>query len=107
MTTSTKNRVGCAVIALALVGAVIAGGLWLGRRDAAAKTPCQRYAQVVQLVLDNCHSGQDRDPDHNIAVCEKIIDATPDCLERISALTCNEIESGLVTAAGSICRASN
>jgi hypothetical protein len=98
-----SNNVGCALIAIALLGLFIVTGLWLGRRDDAAKTPCERYADVAARVLYNCHSGQTKELEHHIAVCERVLDPTTACLERLDALTCDELNQPPERAAGAAC----
>ena len=89
------------VLALALV---VGGGLWLGKRDEAGKTPCELYARTVVRALDHCYSGQTREHGHHIAYCEQSIDPGEACLERIRSLSCEELERGPLAAAGDVCR---
>ncbi len=97
------GRLGCLAICVALAGGVIGIGLLLGRRHDASMTPCERYAATITRALDNCSSGQTRNHSHHIAACERSIDPTPACLERIEALPCAELELG-PGAAGDVCR---
>jgi hypothetical protein len=102
---ATRRRLGCGLAVLAGVGAIVAVGLYLGQRDQASKTPCQRYAEVMVRSLDNCHSGQNRNHAHHVAICEARVDPTPACLEKIEALSreaCDALERG-PSAAGAVC----
>lgn len=97
------NSVGCALIALVALGLFLGAGLWLGKRDDASKTPCERYAEVAYRVLYNCHSGLSKAVEHHTAVCEQVIDPTPACLERLEALTCDELRRPPEIATGAAC----
>ena len=97
------NYAGCALIVIPIVGLFVGAGLWLGQREDAAKTPCQRYAAVVARILYNCHSGQTKAPEHHTAVCERTLDPTPACLERLEALSCDELKYPPEVAAGAAC----
>lgn len=90
----SKKRVGCALVVVALVAAVVAVGVWLGRKDAASKSPCERYAEVITRELDNCHSGVTRNHAHHIEICKESVDPTAACLEAIEGLSCEQIERG-------------
>jgi hypothetical protein len=96
-----RRRLGCALAVVAVLGALLAVGLLLGRRHHASLTPCERYAETVARRLDNCHSGAN--PDH-LAICRASVDPSPACLERIEALTCDELERGAPASAGEVCR---
>jgi len=107
VTDETKRgagRIGCAVVALAALALVIGLGWWLGQRQDAAKTPCERYASTMARALDNCYSGQAREAAHHIAICERSIDPSEACLEAIADLPCEELERGPLAAAGEVCR---
>lgn len=99
-----KRVVRRVLVPVVLIAAVIGVGLWLGRRDAASKTPCQRYAELLDRELDNCHSGMSRDLEQRALECEQSIDPTPACFDRIEALSCEELERGPVVTAGEACR---
>ena len=99
-----RNPIGCALIAAALVGLVIGGGVLLDRMDEASKTGCERYAEVVAQALDNCHSGQNRSHRHLIGVCRRSIDPSSECLSRIEELSCDELERGVPASAGAACQ---
>lgn len=96
------GKVGCLVIVLVLAGVVVGVGLLLGRKQAASKTPCERYVDTMVRAIDNCSSGETRNHAHHLAVCKQSVDPTPDCLERIEALSCGELEHG-PAAAGDVC----
>ena len=100
---SKPNTVGCLLIVIPVIGLMIGAGLWLGQRKDAAKSPCQRYADVVDRVLRNCHSGQNKGADYHMAICERSLDPGPTCLERLDALTCDQLESPPHVAAGAAC----
>jgi hypothetical protein len=100
---SARERVGCLVAVVVVIGAVVGGGILMGRRNEQAKTPCQRYADAVAEALDNCHSGQTKNARHHIDMCERALDPSPACLQRIDALTCDELERGAAAAAGDVC----
>jgi len=97
------GKLGCLVIVLAVAGAVAGAGLLLGRRQEASMTPCERYVVTMDRALDNCSSGATRNRDHHLAVCQRSVDPTPACLDRIEALPCAELEHG-PAAAGDVCR---
>ena len=101
--TNKPNTLGCLLIVIPIIGLVIGAGLWLGHRKDAAKSPCQRYADVVDRVLRNCHSGQNKGADHHMAICEQSLDPTPACLERLDTLTCDELERTPQVAARAAC----
>ena len=97
------GNVGCGLIVLAVVGAIIGFGLWLGKRDRESKTPCERYAEVMARALDNCHSGVNRSARHHVAICEQSVDPTPSCLKRVKQMKCNALEIG-PSAFGEVCQ---
>lgn len=97
------NKPGCALIAIAIVGLFVCTGLWFKQHSDASKTPCQRYAAVAARVLYNCHSGQPKAEEHHTAVCERVLDPTPACLERLDALSCDELQLPPELAAGAAC----
>jgi hypothetical protein len=92
------------MVAGGIIAAIIGAGLWLGHWDDASKTPCERYAALMDRMLDNCHSGQSRDLDKRIAECEQWIDPSRNCLRRIEDLSCEALEQGPVVSAGEVCR---
>jgi hypothetical protein len=102
-TESSKGRIGCAVIALAVAGLAVGGGVFLSRHEDSSKSPCERYARTMARVLDNCHSGKNRNHAYHVAACEKSVNPTDACLERIESLPCDQLEIG-PTAAGPVCR---
>lgn len=87
---SSRRRAGCLVVVLVVAAAVIGGGVWLGRREDAGQTPCQRYARQAGRALANCHSGA-MDHQRLTAACA---DVEPDdgCFERLGQLACATIE---------------
>lgn len=97
------GKLGCLVLVLVLAGAIAAVGLLLGRKKDAAMTPCERYVATVTQALDNCHSGKSRNHDRHLEECNASVDPTPECLDRIKALPCAELEEG-PAAAGDVCR---
>ena len=97
------NAIGCGLVVLAVVGVFVGGGLWLGKRKDAAMTPCERYGAVANRILYNCHSGLEKSPEHHTAVCEQHLDATPECLQRMESLTCDELRRPLKVATGAAC----
>jgi hypothetical protein len=101
-----KRRLGCGLAAIGVLGGLLGLGLWLGRRDLASATPCDRFAELVARELKNCHSGQNTSHDHLVATCQReAVAATDACLARIDALTCDQLEGGVLAAAGEACRA--
>lgn len=96
------GKLGCLVIVLVLAGAVAGVGLLLGRKQDASKTPCERYVDTMTRALDNCSSGATRNHTHHLHVCKQSVDPTPDCLDRLEALPCGELEQG-PAAAGDVC----
>jgi hypothetical protein len=97
------GKLGCLVVVVALVGAILGLGLFFGRRQDASMTPCERYAETMTQAIDNCHSGMNQNHAYHITTCERSVDPTPECLDRIEALPCAELEKG-PTAAGDACR---
>tara|TARA_R110002073_G_scaffold334897_1_gene525496 strand:+ start:46079 stop:46408 length:330 start_codon:yes stop_codon:yes gene_type:complete len=97
------NNVGCALIALVGIGLFLGAGLWFAKQDEASKTPCERYAEVANRILYNCHSGLSKSVDHHTAVCERAIDPTPACLQRLEQLTCDDLRQPPEIAAGAAC----
>lgn len=98
-----SGKLGCLVIVLVLAGAVAGVGLLVGRKQEASMSPCERYVTTMARALDNCSSGQNRNHAHLMAICERSVNPTPACLERIDALPCAELEQG-PAAAGDVCR---
>jgi hypothetical protein len=90
---SIKERIGCAVVVVAVLIVAVGGGLWLGHRDDEAKTPCERYARTVARALDNCHSGQNRTYSHHVEICEKSLQPDDACLEQIRKLSQTSCET--------------
>lgn len=87
---SSRRRLGCLVVVLALAGAVVGGGIWLGGREEASKSPCERYARQAGRALANCHSGA-MDHPRLLAACAEV---EPDegCFERLGQLACATVE---------------
>ena len=100
----TKQRLGCLVAVIAAVGLVIGIGALVSRCDDAKKTPCERYAATMARELNNCHSGVNRNHEHHIAICERSVNATKACLEKIEKLSCPELEADPAAAAGEVCQ---
>jgi hypothetical protein len=98
-----RGKLGCLVIVVALVGAIVGLGLFFGRRQDASMTPCERYAETMIDAIDNCSSGKNRNHTYHVETCETSIDPTPECLDHIRALSCSDVEKG-VLAAGDVCR---
>jgi hypothetical protein len=94
-TRGRRGKLGCLVIVVALVGAIVGLGIFFGRRQDASMAPCERYAETMVGVIDNCSSGKNRNHSYHIEACERSIDPTPECLDRIRALSCSELEQGL------------
>jgi hypothetical protein len=99
-----RNPLGCAVVAIAVVAVILGLAWYLNRKDEATKSGCQRYAETVATALDNCHSGVNRNHGHHIAICERSIDPSDACLEKIKTLSCDELERGVPGSAGEVCR---
>ena len=70
---------------------MIATGVWLGQRQDASRTPCERYARAAARALANCHSG-DRDHQAHLAACERSVQPDEGCFDRLGALSCDSIE---------------
>ncbi|HUS65364.1 MAG TPA: hypothetical protein VMZ28_12515 [Kofleriaceae bacterium] len=87
---SSRRRAGCLVLVLAVGAAVVGGGVWLGKREEAEQTPCERYAHEAGRALANCHSGA-MDHPRLLAACKEVV---PDegCFERLGALACEVVE---------------
>jgi hypothetical protein len=88
-----RGRVGCALVVLVAIGAVVATGLWLGRKRDAERTPCERYMRTLLTAGDHCHSGVTRNAEHHLAICERSIEPTEACFDAIRAMTCPEINA--------------
>jgi hypothetical protein len=100
---SRRSPVGCAVVVVAAAGIVLGAGLWLGKRDEESLTRCQRYARTIVRALDHCYSGKTREHRHHIEECDRSIDPSEACLERIQDLPCEELERGPAVAAAGVC----
>lgn len=87
---ATHRRIGCLAVLMA-AATVIAGGVWLGRREDAEKTPCERYARAAMRALANCYSG-DKDYPKMLAACEEAVEVDDGCFDRLGALSCEAIE---------------
>jgi hypothetical protein len=87
---SRRRRIGCLALLVA-AAAVIGGGVWLGLREDAGQTPCERYTHAAERALANCHSGYQDHP-WLLAQCEEAIEVDDGCLERLKALSCEAIE---------------
>ena len=104
---SRPGRIGCAAVLILVVGLAVGGGVWLGKREDASKTPCQLYARTMVGALDNCHSGQTREHAHHIAVCEQNLDPSDACLARIKEVavqSCPDLEQWPHVASADVCR---
>ena len=97
------HPLGCLAIFLVAAGLIAGIGMYLGSREDAAKTPCERYAKVVAVALDNCHSGVNRSHRHHIAICEQMVNPSSDCLGKIKKLSCDELERGPAVSVGDAC----
>lgn len=100
---SSKGRIGCAVIALAVAGLAVGAGIFLSRKEDSSRSPCERYALTMTRALDNCSSGKTRNRDYHVGTCERSVNPTPACLERIQSLPCDRLEIG-PSEAGDVCR---
>jgi hypothetical protein len=98
---SKRGRVGCAVVALAVAGLLVGGGLWLARVDEGSKASCERYADTLARALANCH--RDKSRSQLLDICEQSVDATPACLDRIKELSCADLELA-PGSAGEVCQ---
>jgi hypothetical protein len=95
------GRIGCALAVLVAAGMVAGGGFILARMDDASRTPCQRFARTLERALANCSSG--RSSSQLVQVCEKTVDPSDACMERIKELSCADLELAPATA-GEVCR---
>lgn len=102
-TTKPRNRIGCALVILAL-GVVLGAGLWIARKQDAERTPCERYMRTLRISLDHCHSGVTKNPEHHLGICEELIDPTEACFDAIRAMTCPEIDADPTGASLPACR---
>jgi hypothetical protein len=97
------RRVGCAVVLLAVVAVVVGAGFFLGRREDASKSPCERYAETMAGALDNCSSGRNRNSSYHVAACERSVNPSEACLERLKSLPCDQLDLA-PGSAGPVCR---
>jgi hypothetical protein len=88
-----RGRIGCALVVLVAIGAVVGVGLWMGRKQDAERTPCERYMRTILTAGDHCHSGVTRNAEHHLAICERSIDPTEACFDAIRAMTCPQINA--------------
>lgn len=103
-TSKLRGRIGCALVLVLAIGAVIGTGLWLGRSQDAERTPCERYMRTLRIALDHCHSGVTRNPEHHLGICERSIEPTEACFDAIRAMTCPEINADPTGASLPACR---
>ena len=103
-TKKLRGRIGCALLVLLAVAAVIGTGLWLGRKEDAARTPCERYMRILRTALDHCHSGVTENPEHHLGICEQSINPTEACFDKIRAMSCPEINADPTGASLPACR---
>ncbi len=98
-----KRNLGCAAAIAVAIAAVVVGGVWLGQRDEAQKSPCERYAAAVIHGLKNCHSGQTKNYGHHMSVCKQRVNPTDACIQTIERLSCDALEMDPAGAAGEAC----
>jgi hypothetical protein len=103
-TSKLRGRIGCALLVLLAIGAVIGTGLWIGRKQDAERTPCERYMRVILEAGDHCHSGVTRNAEHHLGICERSINPTEACFDAIRSMTCPEINSDPTGASLPACR---
>jgi len=77
--------------------------LYLGLREDAERTPCQRFAKVYTRELNNCHSGVTKNHGHHIEISERDVDPSDACINAIEAMTCDQLESGPAIVAPKVC----
>jgi hypothetical protein len=99
-----RGRIGCALVVLVAIGAVVGVGLWMGRKQDAERTPCERYMRTILTAGDHCHSGVTRNAEHHLAICERSIDPTEACFDAIRAMTCPQINADPTGASLPACR---
>ena len=87
---SSRRRIGCLAVIVA-AAAVIGGGVWLGQREDASKSPCARSARAAGRALANCHSGA-MDHARLLSICEQEVEPDEACLGRLSGVSCESIE---------------
>jgi hypothetical protein len=98
-----QAKIGCLVFVGLALALLIGGGLYLGFREDAEKTPCERYARVYTQRLSNCHSGVTKNHAHHIEICERDVDPSDACLEKIESMTCDQLEAGPAIVAPGVC----
>ena len=98
-----QARIGCLAVIILTVGLVIGGGLYLGKRKDAERTPCERYATVYTRQLNNCHSGVTKNHAHHIEICERDVNPSDACIQTIEAMTCEQLEAGPAIVAPQVC----
>jgi len=98
-----KPRLGCLVVVVIAAGLLVGAGMLFSKCNEASKTPCERYAKTMSRELDNCHSGVNRNHRHHIEICERSVNATKACLEKIETLTRPQLEANPAAAAGEVC----
>lgn len=99
-----RGRIGCALVALVAIGAVLGTGLWLGHKKDAESTPCERYMRTILLAGDHCHSGVTRNAEYHMSICERSIEPTEACFDAIRAMTCPAIDADPTGASLPACR---
>lgn len=99
-----RGRVGCALVVLVAIGAVLGIGLWLGRSADAERTPCERYMRTILEAGDHCHSGVTRKAKYHLGICERTIEPTEACFDAIRAMTCPAIDADPTGASLPACR---
>ena len=77
-----RGRIGCALLVLVAIGAVLGIGLWIGQRKDAERTPCERYMHTILEAGDHCHSGVTRKAEYHVGICERIDRADRGLLRR-------------------------
>lgn len=99
-----RGRIGCALLMLVAVGAVLGVGLWIGHRKDAERTPCERYMRTILEAGDHCHSGVTRKAEYHVGICERLIEPTEACFDAIRAMTCPAIDADPTGASLPACR---
>ena len=99
-----RGRIGCALLLLVAIGAVVGIGLWIGHREDAQRTPCERYMRTILEAGDHCHSGVNRKAEYHLGICERSIEPTEACFDAIRAMTCPAIDADPTGASLPACR---
>ena len=99
----SRQRLGCLAVVVVVVAGVVGGGYALNKCEQSDKSFCERYAKTMARELDNCHSGVNRSHRFHIDICERRVNPTDACLEKIKTLSCPQLEASPPSSAPDAC----